>query len=108
MRLPDTITALGRTWTIDPHTRDNPHEHVTGERIQHALDHWVARGTQNDGRRVYYGFVPKLSPVLMIVTVEEIGLIVSAYPRERASKAWEDKDHGWFTQRYPLGWEVRQ
>ena len=107
MRLPDTITALGRTWTIAPHTRDNPHNHVTGERIQHALDHWVARGLQADGHRVYYGFVPGLTTLLLVVTVEEAAVIVTAYPRERATEAWKDKDSGWFTRFHPGGWEIR-
>ncbi len=49
-RLPETITAGGVTRWLTKHAREQVHEGVTANRIQHVLENWVVRGVCKDTR----------------------------------------------------------
>ena len=85
--LPETITAGGVTRWLTKHLRENPHPGVTADRIQYALENWVARGvcTNSEGSTTmtYWGFVPGRRAMLRVpVSLDDAEIITATFDSE--------------------------
>lgn len=101
--LPETITAAGVTRWLTRHLREYPDDGVTAARIQHVLEHWVARGiciSESGSEAItYWGFVPGRSAMLRIpISLDDVEIITAHFDADAASRIAE-VGRPWFRRR---------
>ncbi len=103
-RLPETITAGGRTRTVSRHLQDETHSGITAGRIEHVLNNWLLRGVraEDDGRQsiVYLAFVPGTDKMVRVAVSMDDRVIVTAFLDSKATLRWNRGNRDYFVQRY--------
>ena len=109
-RLPETITAGGRTRTVSGHMRRRPHPRITAERVRHALANWILRGVRIDEygeeSMCYIGPAPGIRGVIRVVVSLDDEIIITAFADQSATRALRRGDDDYFDMDYE-DWEKR-
>ena len=119
IRLPSTISADGKTWTVTPYLRNisasrPDRSMVTAERIRQVLGNWLFRCITTSGHRdghTYWGKVRyEENERLMKVVVSLDGEnLVNAYLDDKATRDWRNNSRRLFDRRCKEGsFEVRK
>ena len=89
-KMPETITAGGRTRTVTQYMRNHPHLGITAKRVENVLENWLIRGirTESDGRqsRCYIGVVPGLDEMVRVAVSMDDERIISAFQDRTATR----------------------
>ena len=109
-RLPDTITAGGRTRAVSRHIRDRPHPGITAERVRHALENWILRGLRIDEHggesTCYIGPAPGIRGMIRVAVSPDDEKIITAFADQGATRALRRGDDDYFDMDYE-DWEKR-
>ena len=103
-RLPNTITAGGRTWTVSRHMKGRPHIGITAELVGHVLENWVIRGikTETDGRQssCFWAFAPGMRKMVRVAVSMDDRVIITAFQDRAATKSWSKRERSYFVEHY--------
>ena len=109
-RLPDTITAGGRTRTVTQHAIDDTHPGITAEFVAYVLENWVIRGIKTDpsGRQsmCHWAYVLDLGKMVRVAVSLDDRRIITAFPDSAATRSWSDGRRDFFDGRCE-NWEER-
>lgn len=108
-RLPDTITAGGRTRRVSRYFRDDAgvrpdRQMVTAERIEQVLENWLFRCVTTSGGRegqTYWGLVRynRKERLMKVVVSLDDDTIVNAYLDDKATRDWQRHGRRYFDRR---------
>ncbi len=102
-RLPKTITAGGRTFTVTDHVRNDTHPGITAAKIRSVLDNWSIRGDCIDSRgsrtQTHWGFVRGSDRMIRVAVSSDGDRVVAAYPDRTATTHWNRGSRSYFEQR---------
>lgn len=103
-RLPDSISAEGKTRTVSRHLKEATHSGITANRIVHVLEHWLLRGVLEEGSdrqsMNYLAFVPGLTELVRVAISADDSRIITAFPDRTATRHWNRGNRAYFTRTY--------
>ena len=102
-RLPETITAGGRTRRLTRHLREDARSGITARRIARVLEDWVIRAecidTSGSQTITHWGFVPGLRDLVRVVVSLDDERIIAAYLDVPATREWMQGFRDYFENR---------
>ena len=103
-RLPQTITAGGKTRAVSQHMRDVPHPGITAEIVERVLEHWLVRGirTERDGSQswCYMAFVSGMEEMVRVAVSMGDATIITAFRDRTATRHWNRGNPSYFIGNY--------
>ena len=109
-RLPNTITAGGRSRVVSRHLRGRPHARITANGVAHALENWILRGVRIDEHgeesMCYIGPAPGIRGMIRVAISMDDEKIITAFADQRATRALKRGDDDYFDMVYG-DWEKR-